>query len=435
MSLYFHVDLEEALQGAVCRRCNIGRYKANDIIDGTHLHLCCPIPKCGANARAPLPEVSKTIVYLDTSTISHMARALHRDETSSPWVDLYHVLKQAVCDEVICCPGSYAIIEEAELSTLGKEIVRLSREFGDPGTKTETQIRRMQMHAALDLFLRGDDPILCARPPRFDAFEDPVNSWRPYFSIYSRASSSAATRDSRRLAKERNVEKLRSLFEEYESIGLNYEAIRRRELLGYGSTSYEIGINRLTTLYRCQQDPEAVNSKFLLGSSDFEAALLNIQRVRGVDLREAIKTARAFFKSDYISSIPAVDIGARLYAALAIQCRGKSRRLPKGGDIYDIEHASTFIPYVDVFVADANTHNLCCQGNTRIIADYCTDIRRVGLRELESFIAYIGDLTARSDSVDVARRVIRRIDEDGYNLLLSTDFDRFLQDHQFRSSE
>jgi hypothetical protein len=34
VSLYFHIGLEEALKGAVCRRCNIGRLKADDIIDG-----------------------------------------------------------------------------------------------------------------------------------------------------------------------------------------------------------------------------------------------------------------------------------------------------------------------------------------------------------------------------------------------------------------
>jgi hypothetical protein len=55
---------------------------------------------------AELPAIRKKIIYLDTSIVSHMARAKARSDEASPYYQLYVALKTAVARNLIVCPGS-----------------------------------------------------------------------------------------------------------------------------------------------------------------------------------------------------------------------------------------------------------------------------------------------------------------------------------------
>ncbi len=100
------IDLDSSLERPPCPNCGKGRIRPVDIFDGKHLTFQCPIPECRWTGQAKLPEIRKKIIYLDTSTVSHMARALKRKETDSSWIKLYGRLQSATGAEVICCPGS-----------------------------------------------------------------------------------------------------------------------------------------------------------------------------------------------------------------------------------------------------------------------------------------------------------------------------------------
>src|SRR5258708_8711001 len=96
-------------------------------INGTHLMFDCP--QCRWRPRAELPDIRKTIVYLDTSTVSHIASAKRAGKTGSKWLLLYDALRESAADNVICCVDSSIIQREAELSRYAAEIVAMAREF------------------------------------------------------------------------------------------------------------------------------------------------------------------------------------------------------------------------------------------------------------------------------------------------------------------
>src|SRR2546426_354766 len=116
------VDLNEYLTRPECPSCKENRTRPVDTYSEHAVFECSG--RCGWRGSASLPSIQKKIVYLDTSTVSHMARALGRKETSGPWVQLHETLRNAVADEVICCPSSSILEEEGELSKYGSEILR-----------------------------------------------------------------------------------------------------------------------------------------------------------------------------------------------------------------------------------------------------------------------------------------------------------------------
>ena len=124
------------------------------------------------------------MIYLDTSTVSHIARALYRQDLHSPWIFLYESLKKAVGLEAICCPGSSTVRTEAELCRYSKEIIDLSRSLSDPGLKHQLQIRHSQIFRALDRFLEEKEPLLEKELNPEDAFNENINKWLSTYKIH-----------------------------------------------------------------------------------------------------------------------------------------------------------------------------------------------------------------------------------------------------------
>jgi len=149
------LDLDEALGRPRCPSCRSARIRPVDIQGGKRLLFDCPTRHCGWRAQAPLPTIRKKIIYLDTSTVSHIARALLRNDTPSPWIGLYDTLRRAAAEEVISCPASPSVEAEADLSQLSGQIREVARELCDPGMKTELGVQQSSGDSLLESCARG----------------------------------------------------------------------------------------------------------------------------------------------------------------------------------------------------------------------------------------------------------------------------------------
>ncbi len=130
-----------------------------------------------------------------------------------------------------------------------------------------------------------------------------------------------------------------------------------------------------------------------------EYALEHQDGFSGVAASQAV---RKFFDSDHAKLLPAAVINGRLHAALALAFRTESPRSPEEGDTYDIEHLSTFLPYVDVFVTDQFMASVANKGNVGLAKDYGTTVRALGERQIDAFIQFLTELTERDSVAELA---------------------------------
>ncbi|MDI7261085.1 MAG: hypothetical protein QME90_14350 [Thermodesulfobacteriota bacterium] len=399
------IDLDNSLNQPPCPLCGKGRIRPIDIFDGKHLTFQCHIPECRWTGRAKLPEIRKKIIYLDTSTISHMARALKRNETDSLWMKLYERLQSAAGAEVICCPRSSIVQNEAELSIYSKEIIRLSQEFGNPGLKHELSIERAQIFRALRRFLSNLPPTLEIAPPIEDAFVKPINRWLPVYSISANLLTPNWMVEAHRSTKASMPDQIEKIYKRYEAEGLKFEDIRRKEADGFADATITIGIRSLRRWLGLESTPPGEEEIALFIPNTFDLLTHSLQRQLKISFREAISRAGEFLLSDHVRLIPVADIKAKLHAGLAMLCRGPNPRLPKPGDAADIDHIATFMPYMDIFIADKFFADLCNQKHLRLGELYGCEIRSLGPAEIPDFIFHLDKIVESAPQTTVAGRI------------------------------
>lgn len=409
------VDLETFLERPSCPECKTGRVRAIDIYDGEHLTLQCPIPRCRWTGHARLPEIRKKIIYLDTSTVSHIVRAISRAEDESPWADLYHTLRKAAECEVICCLGSSILESEAELSRYSAEIVRLSREFADPGLKHQLGIHKKQIFRALNRFLAGEQPILETDLDPGEAFHEKIHRWLPMYDISVNMATPREWIESRRKTKAAIRDDVERIYSEYAVGGIPFDAIRKNEAQGFGRAILIDGKQCLRRRLGLEPIPNNVDFLGTWIPNTFDSIVYFLRERLRLSYFEAVAKAEEFLLSDHIHRIPVVDITSKLHAAVAMLSRGASPRIPKASDLYDIEHIASFAPYVDIMIADRFFADLCNQSHLRVGDTYHCQIRSLGQKEVPTFIQDIEALVRNAPQTKLAKRISNAIEVGGFH--------------------
>jgi hypothetical protein len=410
-----NVDLDNFLNRPPCQACNIGRVRAIDIHDGKHLTLQCPIPECGWTGRARLPEIRKKTIYLDTSTVSHMARAISRDEDKSPWVALYQSLRRAAALQVVCCPSSPIIKSEAELSPYSAKIIQLSKDFGDPGLENPLQIRHKQLFRALDRFLVGEEPCLETKLDPTEAFYKNVHCWLPVYDVSVDITTPPGWIEWRRRKKAYIRGEVERIYRQYADTQDPFEAIRASEAQGFGWGILEDG--RQCLKRRLGLEPISNEEEFI-GSwipNTFDILIRVLCERQGLLYLEAAAKVEEFLLSEHVCLIPMADITSKLHAGIAMLCRGQKPRLPQASDPDDIEHIASFAPYIDIMITDRFFAELCNQGHLRIGDLYHCQILSLGQKEVPAFIQEIEKLVDDAPQAALAERILNAIEEGGFH--------------------
>lgn len=407
-------QLDALLELPPCTRCDQGRVRPIDIFDGVHLTFRCSNRRCTYDRRVKLPSLSRTVLYLDTSTVSHMARALKRGEdTASPYVRLYQALRRATARNVIACPGSSIVESEAELSQLADAIVKMSRQLGDPGLSHELEVKESQLFRAYGRFVGAEEPSLEQHPPRSDAFNNDLNEWHSMFSVRSNIRPSAEFAEERRNAKVQLVEQVTAIYSQYADENLSLEEIAEREAAGFGLGI--LGDAQRTFGDRVARATGAERSPFVWLPTTFDKLAYAVQKRRSCSAADAAREASEFLRSRHVALLPMAQVGARMHAGLAMMLRGPMPRKPKASDLYDVEHLATYLPYVDVFICDRFIADLANQGHVNLPSLFDVSIRSLAKSEIDGFIAWLDNLVTTSPVAALAERVYGAIWAGGYH--------------------
>ncbi len=342
--------------------------------------------KCRWSGRIDLPAIRKTLIYLDTSTLSHMAKAVARKE-GSLWSTLHERLRRAVHRNVISCPSSPVIDNEAQLSeAVSRSVRELTRSFGDnrlryPGTVQESQLLR-----AFRRFLDGDAPLAEYDPPFSDVSDDDPHEWLPPVQFSSMFHKRPAELDQARSNKQELSTNVTHIFARYAAEQLTFEEIRQREARGLGSA-----LRRCGPLW----------------------PFLEIGRRRFDREERAWEAVDAFATSAHASTIPAADITSRLYAAVAVaSMTPRKPRLPRGSDADDIQQIATYLPYVDVLIADRFFAQRSSESLTGL-SSYRGRVRRLGEKQIPDFINYLDSLIAAAPQATLSDRLYDALSRHG----------------------
>lgn len=405
------IDLETSLHRPSCPRCAAARIRPIEIGD---CHLVFSCPNCRWRGRAELPKIQKRILYLDTSIVSHMALALRRDDAGSPWRRLHAALTTAAAEEVLCCVGSSIVKSEAALSSFAGEIVAMSKAFGDPGLRLATEVRHAQLFRAMERYLAGTTAAEDTSLPREDAFHHDPHRWLPLFRVEMDNRYPAALVNSMRQSKAALHRDIESIYASYSAGECDFAEIRRREAQGYGRgivAEARQAIQRQIAFLQGGQAPPNPGD-FML--TTLELIAHQFKERLAVPIDEAMTKAVAFLESEHVSATPFARISATLHAALAMRARGPKARTPSPSDARDIDHLATFMPYVDVFIADRFMASMCNEPHLRLGHMYGTQIRSLGANEIDRFVNEIEGMRASSAVAALTRRIHGAIEQGGY---------------------
>lgn len=391
--------LSRLLKGQTCSRCRTGTMRPKDVYRGTHVLFECTNRVCDGRREVRLPGLSRVVIYLDTSTISHIVRALARGDQTEPYYRLYVALRAAAYANVIACVGSSIVRAEGELSKYGAEIARMSRELGDARVHHELHIREAQVYRAFASYVRSETVGGLRRPPRRDAFQEDVNRWPAMLSFRSYLPSEPEWIEERRAGRTETRNRVEAVYRRYATENLQFQDIVTLELKGFAN---------------------------LLEADPIFYRLAYAAERDGLSRDESFEYVRTFLNSEHVASLAVTTINARLHAALAMLCRGSAPRLPKESDLADIDHVATYAPYVDVLITDRFIAEIAKQGHVSICQDYSVNIRSLGASEVEMFIAWLDELVAASPVAAISRRVYDAITAAGYFVELEAIAARYL---------
>lgn len=364
-----------------CRRCGSGFERAFSV---THpvLEVRCSRRACDFLQRFSLPPLQKKIIYLDTCVISHLAKA-----NRQLFADVAARLKAASYQNVIECVVSPTVREELELSSISDSAMSLALSFSSTRVHSAIHVWDAQIGRAFSRFLREDSPLFERRPPREDVFDQDVNRWPGEISLRSQFRPDESVLSRRREHKTVGVAELRRFIDCYVSERLSLDAIMQRETEGF-----------------CR----------VAGGDTYLTSRLNLaQQVRRCTRIQASNLVRDFFVSEHALRVTAGVVNGRVHAAIHRAARSLKPRLPQPGDFYDIEHVSTYLPYVDVFLTDAFMASALNQNPVRLGEEFAVRIQALRERDANDFIGYLDELTAASSTAVLSAALYDAVEAGG----------------------
>jgi hypothetical protein len=398
------VDLDHFLTLPTCRRCALGRLRPIDVVNN-NLQIRCSTPGCPSAVDIPLPPLRRTVIYLDTANVSHIARAAARHETG-PYSRLHAALADTTLKSSVGCVTSSVVTQEAELYRDPESILAVCRELGTIHANPELRVQESQIYRAFGRFLRSEHPLREFRPPIEDAFEEDVHAWHPMLSFHTRFPIPGEWIERRRENKKVVGETLARVYGKYAEAQRSFREIEQLEIEGF-----------------CQ---------FLITDSIYYPRLVSSRESRGIPRETAEREVHSFIFSEHVRLLPFVVINARLHAALAVAYRNRNARRPKPSDATDIEHLRAYLPYVDVFVTDTYMAGVARQGNVRLNSEYGVQVRSLGASEVEGFIEWLDQLTANSSTAALSARVYNAISAGGYLRDFAEFASRYVQGYRQR---
>lgn len=365
-----------------CPACGKTGSYGNVNVTGDTLNRGCNA--CGNWERIPLPELRKTVIYLDQFFLSHAFR-----EGQEDFVRAAERIKDLASKQLVVSPWSSIhefethLWRHASQADLWKFIKQSAR--GHQYSNSH-HIKSMQMQRAFDSFVSGKEAEYIN--PR-DSFHSSVHKWDDYFWIDVGRFIDDAERI--RNGKENAVSSLVDLFDEWAASRSKFEQDVIEETNGYARSLVQLYMQSIKAFMQGSIH-EYLNAP---ADSDLVQTLMHRDSDK-FSHEERLKRVGAFLYSESFRGIPNIDISCHLFAVLRKRVRDgqfSNREKAKGklsGLFYDVDAISIYGPYSDAIFIDRAMHQWLEQGDVGIGNKY--SFRMFSAENWDEFHAYLDEI-------------------------------------------
>jgi hypothetical protein len=322
---------------------------------------------CNYKQEFYLPQLSKTVLYLDQSFFSHTFRAVLPEfaECAKSISDLAH-------DQLVVCPISSVHRTETHLwpDDRGKELWEFIKSTSR-GHEFEPaySVKHHQIIKSFQRFLANDSTDFSINPS--DALPHDLDDWEDYFRI-----DVESTPDNVKLTgqlKKEAVTGLVNLFPKWRASKTNFQEHLMYELRiageGYIDSYLEMMKRAASGDYMAAID-SPIDS--MVVSTMFRSIDQSIQPEKQAIL------VRSYFQSDYFRRVPYEFISAGLITVLRERVRnGHFRNAEKGldglkGFFFDLQFIAAYVPYCDAMFLDTAMHSMASDKRLALEKSYGT---------------------------------------------------------------
>lgn len=372
-----------------CPKCGSKNTYGNVSIHNDHVLRGCT--QCSCQAFFRLPEIRKSILYLDQFFFSHAFR-----KKDTRFVDAATLVSKMTSSQLLVVPYS-SIHEDESRMWSGNDgndqedlMEFIKSTSGGHKFSSDYKVEETQIVKAFQAFLgnASTDYLVEER----DAVPNDIHKWNNYF----RVDVSGYFKDielSRKLKNE-SIELLINAFDEWQVSTSTFDDHVALEMRESAKSYIEPYVQKALRIE--QGDFNAVlNSPVRAGVC--EALLYCCDN----DLADAdkYKEIRQFFYSEYFRKIPYQSISCRAFAVLKEKvARGEYANRDKAkrrlsGIFQDINHISTYAPYCDAIVVDKPMAELVTSSRLNIESEF--DIRVFSLNNWDEFYCWLNELENR----------------------------------------
>jgi hypothetical protein len=370
--------------------------------------------ECWYDAQLPLPEVTKTVIYLDQMAISNITKVIRPDVAGGRqqdpfWRDLLERLDLLCKLQRVICPDSQTHREESALAPYADSLRGVYEMFSNGATfHSSHQIRTRQLLEYLENWL-GGDPRRALALDITEATHGQIHGWQPPFRVAVEGIREEDWPARVREARDQTATNMVRIHNGWrQEQDFNFERAYRRELHAVGDTVLAVHFQSVERQARILAGREPFDLDVLMGSNatDLVRAIHHRMREAGVADEDLWQRTVDFFRSDDLDSVPYLRISSHLFAAMARKASiGGQVRAPGRGAVNDVTTVSSVLPYCDAIWVDNEVAGLLGEGPLNSRIDFGTKVFSLNTRQ--RFLDYLDELRAAisAEHISLVREV------------------------------
>lgn len=301
--------------------------------------------QCEYSQQLYLPELSKSVIYLDQFFLSHAFRS-----KVTEFVDCIDLISELAHDQLIVCPWSSVHETETHQWKRADELWDfIKRTSRGQAFEPTYQIKHDQIMRGFTRFLVQDTTSfpIC----RDDALPDDINVWEDYFWVDT--GSKPDNVDLTRKLKEEAVASLVSLFPKWRESETSFKDHQAYELRSGGNGYIQLYLQMMS---RIVSGDFSATYNSPIDSQIVENMVRHLEDEKGMN---PLTIAQNYFASQYYADVPYEYISSGIITVLRDRVKTGQFTNPEKaidrlrGLFFDMDFIAAYAPYCDAMFVDA----------------------------------------------------------------------------------
>jgi hypothetical protein len=321
---------------------------------------------CWHTDSIPLPELNKTVIYIDQFAISNMMKVLNtrtkannKGRVDAFWRILFEKLDRLCKLQLIICLDSYVHTNESLMTEYFKDLERMYELLSHGVTfHDQESIKAGQLYEHAFNWISGS-PEKALSLNIHDVVYGKINAWQSRFNVSVNMRYQTSWIENMRKSRNFVHAGMAEVFKKWQSEKgkpFNYFFENEcKEFIRELIAEYLTFLERWQNILQCNSGREITDvippSSYMMIEKIHEA----FGKVR-IQEQDVWDKTMEYLGSNHIQNIPFVKISAMLFASIARKAAAGQMNPPGQGMLNDISIISVILPYCDAIFIDKECH-------------------------------------------------------------------------------